>query len=442
MEFLKKNWGLLLCAVVFTALMVYQLLQIRKYQKEYADNQSKVEQAKSTINSMNSDGWKILPDSGDNQLKNAADADANRQTAENRNEEIREQLLKNYSIHLFEQTKFYTMLAKAQNGGQNINPDTLDGRQNQATGSSVDPAMVLQRAVGNDEIARKVFDQVFALPVKTSMILPADDTQAKGKLDQRLSRLDKYIWDNKIEWGFGSPTNCYLYSLKESSQRLLPADFPAIFRQLLIYENLVQHIVSSGVKTVNTLEFPRGLATTEMESNLTVTPIILSVVGDETCIQQLVNNLSFDPNMLFVIRNMDFTLPADNTSTNRNDGDAEFNKIVYEKLTALNTLKANKEKNNNDFMTGGGRMGGMGGMPVMSTMDDMMPRASGGFGGNMGSTTVQNRDPNLMFYEPPKRQDYLVFHTPRKIQLNLTIDLLEFISSEEEADEEEEEPES
>ena len=33
MEFLKKNWGLLLCVVVFIALMAYQMMQIMKYQK-------------------------------------------------------------------------------------------------------------------------------------------------------------------------------------------------------------------------------------------------------------------------------------------------------------------------------------------------------------------------------------------------------------------------
>ena len=57
--------------------------------------------------------------------------------------------------------------------------------------------------------------------------------------------------------------------------------------------------------------------------------------------------------------------------------------------------------------------------------------------GNMG----QNIDPSLLVEEAPKRQDYLIFRNPppRRVQLNLTLDLLEYKTS---SDAEEEDSES
>ena len=92
MEFLKKNWGLLLCTIVFVALMVYQVMQIANYRKEYTENESKVEQDAKWFKEMNSSGWKILPDG--ERLENALIAKDNEEKAVGHSDDLFKQLLR------------------------------------------------------------------------------------------------------------------------------------------------------------------------------------------------------------------------------------------------------------------------------------------------------------------------------------------------------------
>ena len=350
MEFLKKNWGLLLCAVVFIALMVYQMMQVMKYQKEYAANESKVEEADKWFKTMNSAGWKITPNEN-NVLENAEIAMANKEIAVGHSEEIQRQLVKRYSF---------------------------------------------------------------------SPTLPNNYVQAQEELDRRLSIITDYLLvQNKIQWNCGTPIGGRFYTLAQQAEPIPQSDFPNIFRQLMIYEKLLHHIVGAGAKSINTLEFPRWLVTEE-ESEYTVTPIIISVEADAPTIQKLVNNLSYDPTMLIFIRNMDFLVPTSETP------DVEFFDIVLKRRAEFLAAKLSAAQGNNDRM--GGMMGGGGAMNM-----DMGMGGMGGMGRNrsMGmmdsmSGSTQNIDAAFLVPEDPKRQDYLIFRTPRLIQLNLTLDLLEY----------------
>ena len=354
MEFLKKNWGLLLCVVVFIALMIYQMMQIMKYQKEYAANEHTVEEADKWFKSMNSAGWKVTPNEN-NVLENAEIAMANKEIAVGHSEEIQRQLVKRYSF---------------------------------------------------------------------TPTLPNNYVQAQEELDRRLSIITDYLLvQNKIQWNCGTPIGGRFYSLAQQPEPIPQSDFPNIFRQLMIYEKLLHHIVGAGVKSIYTLEFPRWLVINE-ESDYTVTPIIISVEADAPTIQNLVNNLSYDPTMLIFIRNMDFMVPSSTSP------DAEYFDIVLQRRSELDQVLAAKlsaAQGNNDRMGGmgmgmGGGMGGMG-------MDMGMGRNRAMGGGSMMdsmSGTSQNIDAAFLVPEDPKRQDYLIFRTPRLIQLNLTLDLLEY----------------
>lgn len=353
MEFLKKNWGLLLCVVVFIALMVFQMMQILKYQKEYASNESKVEEADKWFKTMNSAGWKVTPNA-DNVLENAQIAMENKEIAVGHSEEIQRQLVKRYSF---------------------------------------------------------------------KPVLPNNYVQAQEELDRRLSIITDYLLvQNKIQWNCGTPIGGRFYTLAQQPEPIPQSDFKNIFRQLMIYEKLLRHIVSSGAKAIDTLEFPRWLVTEE-ESDYTITPIIISVEADAETIQKLVNNLSYDPTMLIFIRNMDFQVPA---SANPAE---EYLDVVIQRRSELDQVLAAKlsaAQGNND------RMGGMGGMGAgMGPMGDMGMGRNRGLGGmdsmGMGSSaTAQNIDAAYLVHEDDKRQNYLIFRTPRLIQLNLTLDLLEY----------------
>ncbi|MBR4125136.1 MAG: hypothetical protein IKR13_02940 [Victivallales bacterium] len=355
MEFLKKNWGLLLCTVVFAALMVYQMMQIMKYQKEYAANESKVEEADKWFKTMNSSGWKVTPNEN-NVLENAEIAMANKEIAVGHSEEIQRQLVKRFSF---------------------------------------------------------------------SPTLPGNYVQAQEELDRRLSIITDYLLvQNKIQWNCGTPIGGRFYSLAQQAEPIPQSDFPNIFRQLMIYEKLLHHLVGAGVKAIYTLEFPRWLVTEE-ESDYTLTPIIISVEADAPTIQKLVNNLSYDPSMLIFIRNMDFSVPA---SVNPAE---EYFDIVLQRRSELDQVLAAKlsaAQGNND-RTGGMGMGGMGmGMGTGMNPDMGMGRnrGMGGMMDSMTTGTTQNIDSAFLVPEDPKRQDYLVFRTPRLIHLNLTLDLLEY----------------
>ena len=353
MEFLKKNWGLLLCVVVFIALMVFQILKIMKYQKEYAANESKVEEADKWFKTMNSAGWKVTPDEK-GELENAKIAMENKEVAVGHSEEIQRQLVKRFSF----------------------NPE-----------------------------------------------LPVNYVQAQEQLDRRLSIITDYLLvQNKIQWNCGTPIGGRFYDLAQQAEPIPQSDFPSIFRQLMIYEKLLHHIVGAGVKAIDTLEFPRWLVTEE-EGDYTLTPIIISVEADSATVQKLVNSLSFDPSMLFFIRNMDFNVPASLDPTK------EYFDIVIQRRSELDQVLAAKlsaaQGNNSDRMNGPIGLGrnaamdmGMGGRSYNRTMG----------GGSMADSfnPVQNIDSSLLVQEDDKRQNYLVFRTPRLVQLNLTLDLLEY----------------
>ena len=358
MDFLKKNWGLLVCTIVFLGLMVFQSLQIMKYQKEYAASEAKVASDESWFKTMNSSGWKVTPNAN-NVLENAEIAMANKEVAVGHSEELRRQLVKRFSFN---------------------------------------PAV------------------------------PRTFTEAQEELDRRLGLLTDYLLvQNKIQWNCGIIGGRFA-TLAQSPDPIPASDFPKIFRQLMIYEKLIHLIVSSGVKSIDNLEFPRWLMTEE-ESEYTITPVTLSVTADTQTIQRLVNNLSFDPNMLFVIRNMDFFVPASAAPAE------EFFDIVIQRRNELDQVlqaKLSAAQGNNN-MNGG--MMGMNGMGMAGTgMNDMggrrgMMNAMDGMG--MGTNARgQNIDPMQLVSEAPKRQDYLIFRTPRLIQLNLTLDLLEYLAPE------------
>lgn len=371
MEFLKKNWGLLLCAVVFVGVMIYQLSKITAYQAAYKASEAKITEAQNWFNTIRSEGLKILPEEN-GLLKNAEIADVNMALAESHSKQLHNQLRRDFAI-----------------------PE--------------DPSLNLQD-ITSDKVKELLGDRIQSL---------MDEAAANG-----------------IQW-VKIPIADGLFDTIARERQIAPIKFKLIFRQLYVYEHVIRLIARSGVKQVNTVEFPRGLALDSNEADYTLTPIILSVEASPQIIQTLVNNITQDPNMFFIIRNMSFVAVQNNLSSE--SPELVFSNIVTQKHSRL--AKAQQD------VYGGNGVAGMGGSDRPGNGGREMMGADMGVGysrapGSSGTGASRPRDENWMVPEDARRQDYLIFRNPqRAIQLNLTLDLLEFKQEDTGEEEGEEEPE-
>lgn len=327
MDFLKKNWGLVLCTMIFIILTGFLAYMIFRETGNYKLAKAECEKLDGNFKKMNSTGWKVKCDAS-NRLENAIIAQGNEEKARSHYEKLRNELYRRYAV--------------------------------------------------------------------TTENLPENDNQAKEELARQLSILRSNVARKKIEWReeTGGP-GIFFIGLRDKSAPLAPDEYPLIFRQLQIYVKLVNHIISSDIKTVNFLTFPRQLKT-EDSGDYTVTPVKLSVESNGAKLQNLVNSLTDDPNLLFFIRSMEFLVPDSQSS------DGAYSEIVYRRSQHQNELSANQ---------GGGRRGTPG-------MNPSRLRAPIG-----GSSSLKEED---LVAEAPKRQDFLVFNTPVVIRLVLNLDLMEF----------------
>jgi len=395
MYFIKKNWGLLLSAVIFLAVVGYLCVRMFGERSKYNAAVSQRNGVESWFKQVNSDGWKILG-SKENRLENAEMAKYNKDVAVGHYTQIQQNLLEQFSF-----------------------------RPN----------------------------------------LPNTSSEAQDWLADKVDELNDYaLIQNKMSWGdVGGRFN----ELAEQTQPIQQSDFPAVFRQLMIYERLIRHLALAGVKVVDDLYFPRWLAT-EDAGDYTVTPIVMAIQADATTIQTLVNNLTKDPTMLFFVRNMKFSAIAEDTPAE------EYNAVVLERSDAATQRTQARMGGRGGKGDGGAGMGGGAGSSsrrsTRSTSarssrgggDDMMGGGAGGRGGDRGSRRSSRRGGDAgmgggsgmetglgggrsgmggsanaadLVDEVPTRRDYLVLRVPRQIALELTLDLMEYKSPEEESSE-------
>ena len=358
MEFIKKNWGLLICIIVFIAGVIYLAIKIAGKNAEYAASEQKVAAHKAWFQKVNSDGWRITADDN-NRLENTAIAQKNQATAEAHLKDIRSELIRRYSF----------------------NPE-----------------------------------------------IPRNDADAKNRLNKRLRALESLVIKNKVLWESENMGGA-LHDLAVQSDRINPEDFKAVFRQLEIYERMTRDIVESGIKEVTHLSFPRKWSVEE-NGDYTITPVLVGVTATPEVLQKFVNTLADDKRMLSIIRSIEF-LPAGENN------EEIFNDIVMENQQESTQLNQNfDEKQKDGAMLGSSTRtsrrssrsdAAMGVSSRSSRRSSASPAmdAPGSMGGLNGSYNEED-----LVKEDPKRQDYLVFRTPRSLELRLNLDVIEYVDTE------------
>lgn len=372
MNIIRKHWGILLCGIVFLGLLGYLLFSTFKERQAYAATQASIQEQQNWFKNVNKDGWRIKK-SSNGELENASIAERNREMTVGRYQEVTEDLYRRYAI----------------------NPE-----------------------------------------------LPPNASRAREMLDQQLGAItDLALGTYRIN--FGGTIGGKLAEINQSDGLLTQKDYLPIFRQLQIYSELIRHIGRAGIKSVTALDFPRSLQVEE-GSGYTITPITLTVEGTSKMIQTLINNLSSDRHMLFFLRNISlFDVNAEQPAS-------EFTQVALIRREMLDARRLER--------LGGGTTGGLGtgdsrgsrrgasATPSRRQSSDMgssrrtsrrQSSPAGGAGGRLSSSsglssgmdglrTLANLDESLLAYEEPKRQDNFVFRTPRTLQAEITLDLIEF----------------
>ena len=336
MDFIKKNWGLVLCSAIFLAVVGFLGVMIYSERQKYNASEKAISTLDGNFSKMNKAGWKV-----DRKRENAIVAEKN--------------------------------------------ADVAKGHY--------------------DDIVRKLFEHsAFELPE-----LPENYITAQERLDSELRAMQVEVLREKINWqeavmdsSTRRPGGRFI-ALSKQATPIPNADFPAIFRQMLIYKKLVSHIIGANIKTVNAVSFPRWLKT-EDAGEYTITPVIISVESDLKNIQKLVNGLTNDATMLFVIRSMNFSVP----NTADDSGRGSFNEAAVEQGQLVD------EKNRERLSEMGGQPGG----------GDFSRRS--GMSSRTQSGRIGGRNEDGLVEEEPKRQDYLVLRSPYIVRLDLNLDLLEY----------------
>jgi hypothetical protein len=364
MEFIKKNWGLLICIVIFLAGVVYLAIKIAEKNDEFEKSEAKIKEHKAWFQKVNSDGWRVKAADG-NRLENVATAQKNKTTAEAHLADIKNELVRKYSFK----------------------PE-----------------------------------------------VPRNDADAKDRLGRRLKTLASLVISNKVIWEseyMGGELN----TLATQSERINPEDFNAIFRQLEIYDRITRDIVAAGLPEVTHLSFPRKWGVEE-NGDYTITPVLVGVIGTPEALQKFVNTLTNDERMLCIIRNMEFSLPG-------NSAEDEFNEIVMgnnqekEQLSLTSTGKDSSRENGGLRASGSRRSSrkstqtpaAVSRSSRSSRNSNSMNSPEGMIGGLSGNINEEDLVP-----EDPKRQDYLVFKSPRMLELRLNLDIIEYVAQEESAE--------
>ncbi|MGN0866777.1 MAG: hypothetical protein ACI4SG_03760 [Oligosphaeraceae bacterium] len=342
--------------------------------QEITKEKAEIDTLKSWIDTVNRSGWKLEKDGSTGELENSSIAERNRQTAVNALQEMRSELYRRFSIR---------------------------------------------------------------------PTLPRTSSQARDMLDAQLAAITRLALVN-YKMDFQGTIGGKLADTNSDSKPIIEQDFLPIFRQLEIYRQVVDTLGRSGVKRVIDLNFPRSLLTEEGDG-YTVTPIVVSLSASPAVIQIFLNRLSQDPNYLFIIRNLSF---FDEAAESPADEYTQIALLKRQVLLAKQAATLGGGAGRDGGMTGGSASTGRSrssrnAEPARRTSrgtsgreSSTSRRASGrgdssrSMSGMEGIQNMANLDESLLTYEEPKRQDNFVFRAPRSIQVEITLDLIEFSAPE------------
>ena len=238
--------------------------------------------------------------------------------------------------------------------------------------------------------------------------LPSNSPEAVRRISEKIRQMTDYVLRKGVEFN----------GLAQQFQTIVErgnihsAEFEAIFRQLYLYEYVVNKIVEAGIKDVIALEWLQGFAMEEMDF-YNITPVWLSVHCELEQAIKFLNELSSDQQILFYIKSCSFTAP-DRYSKAAQDYAALTGKGQTQGVQRIGDLTADDP----------------GGVPRRSAAPvvrrGMVPDAAGR---DSGSTRTQQLD--RLVKPDPKRQDYLAFDD-KYVILDLRLDLYELKRSEQE----------
>ncbi|MDD3694852.1 MAG: Amuc_1100 family pilus-like protein [Lentisphaeria bacterium] len=256
-------------------------------------------------------------------------------------------------------------------------------------------------ALSREELARR-----YSLDIK----LPGNSPEAVRRINEKIRQMTDYVLKKGIVFN----------GLAQQFQTIVErgninsAEFEAIFRQLYLYEYLVNKIAEAGIKTVVSLEWLQGFAMEEADL-YNITPVWLSARCELEQALNFLNQLSSDERILFYIKSCSFTAP-DRYS------EAALDYAALQREGQRQNLPGGGEDFGMDGFDGAPRQRAPRAAARRSPVRDASEREGG---------AARGQQPERFVKPEPKRQDNLVFED-KYVALELRLDLYEFKKLEQE----------
>jgi hypothetical protein len=234
--------------------------------------------------------------------------------------------------------------------------------------------------------------------------LPLTSPDAIKLINEKIRQMTDFVLKNRIDF----PGLAKEFSVIVARGSVNVSEFAPVFRQLLIYDYLVQKIAAAGIKSVHQLEWPLGFAVEE-EDIYSITPIWLSINCELEVAQNFLNQVTNDKKMLFYIKNVTLLAPERYSP-------------------AVQSLRDSDAERARGAMSAGGFEAGGEFMPEpRATPSRRMPSAAGRTPGRLEQMPLSDSpaQSGRLVVPEPKRQDLLVFEE-KYVALEVRLDLYEF----------------
>lgn len=440
MDFLKKNWGLLLCSVICIAVFVVLIIKCFGARSAYMAAEQEVQEHNDFFNKVNKTNLTVTAEDGE--LKNRDIAEANARIVAQHYQAMLSDCAERYKItpdlsemRRISSTKFREMIEERISVmGTRVLKAKINWMNGEKVGDvfnelfdagkMVEDSRRKQQVLRNVEIYDRVVDMIVNSGVKTV-------------IDFDLPR--EYKDEEK---GYYRSTPMVL-SLQGTSAQL-----QAFMNDMTYYKNLFCVIKSMGMELVD-LDVPDVVFSPYMVERYNVK------AGREDGV-----NPAAGPGMTGIPGESRSSKRASRRENTMNMGGPGMGMGGSQK-EEFTTIRRNRMVGTDLGAGSDSARSGMGGMgPAMDTgrrssrRDSLGPgmerttsrRSTPVMGPGMGpGMEGMNGMPNLWHFGEPKRQDYLVFANKRIFQLDLVVEIIEFnepeITEEAEAEEEQAEPE-
>ncbi len=241
--------------------------------------------------------------------------------------------------------------------------------------------------------------------------LPVTSPDALKQINEKVRQMTDFVLKKDINF----PALAKEFMAIVARGSVSSTEFAPVFRQLLIYEYLLQKIAEAGIKEIRQLEWPLNFAVQE-EDIYTITPIWISMDCELEVAQIFLNQMMNDRKMLFYIKNVTLVAPENYTS-------------VIQDYQSVNLERSRQATQATGTAPGSEFMPGEQPMPRRAeTLRRVNPAAGrqANPGEQMNPDTAAASAPRSRLVVPePKRQDYLVF-ARKYVTLDVRFDLYEF----------------